>query len=74
MRISIPEAIAVGGEFFRWELATATAGAILGVNPFDEPDVAESKQRTRDLLSAWQRQGTASQSIPSGGGWGDRLW
>jgi glucose-6-phosphate isomerase len=61
VRINMPEAIAFGGEFFRWELATATVGAILCVNPFDEPDVAESKQRTRDLLSAWQRQGAASE-------------
>jgi glucose-6-phosphate isomerase len=60
-RISIPEAIAFGDEFFRWELATATAGAILCVNPFDEPVVDESKQHTRDLLSAWQRQGAVSQ-------------
>ena len=60
VRINIPDAIAFGGEFFRWEVATATAGAILGVNPFDEPDVAESKQRTLDLLSAWQRQDITS--------------
>jgi transaldolase/glucose-6-phosphate isomerase len=64
VRISIPEAIAFGGEFFRWELATATAGAILSVNPFDEPDVAESKQNTRDVLSAWQRQGAATEGQP----------
>jgi transaldolase / glucose-6-phosphate isomerase len=64
VRISMPDAIAFGGEFFRWELATATAGAILCLNPFDEPDVAESKQRTRDLLSAWQRQGAATHEHP----------
>jgi transaldolase/glucose-6-phosphate isomerase len=64
VRLSIPEAIAFGGEFFRWEIATATAGAIMCVNPFDEPDVAESKQNTRDLLSAWQRQGATSEGRP----------
>ena len=64
VRLSIPEPIAFGGECFRWELATATAGAIMGVNPFDEPDVAESKQHTHDLLSTWQRQGAASEEHP----------
>jgi hypothetical protein len=64
VRISLPEALALGGEFFRWEVATATAGAIMGVNPFDEPDVAESKQHTHDLLSGWQGQGVASEGRP----------
>jgi hypothetical protein len=64
VRISIPEALAFGDEFFRWEVATATAGAVMGVNPFDEPDVAESKQNTHDLLSAWQRQDVASGGRP----------
>ncbi|HEC13934.1 MAG TPA: hypothetical protein ENI80_11945 [Acidiferrobacteraceae bacterium] len=41
----------LGAEFFRWEIATATAGAILGVNPFDEPNVTESKDTTHALLN-----------------------
>ncbi len=40
----------VGGEFFRWEFATAVAGAALGLNPFDEPNVREAKERTRRQL------------------------
>jgi len=40
----------LGGEFFRWEFATAVAGATLGVDPFDEPNVTESKENTRRLL------------------------
>jgi glucose-6-phosphate isomerase len=40
----------LGGEFFRWEFATAIAGAILGVDPFDEPDVAEAKRNTERVL------------------------
>jgi hypothetical protein len=40
----------LGREFFRWEVATATSGAILGVNPFDEPNVQESKDNTTRLL------------------------
>jgi len=42
----------LGGEFFRWEFATCVAGTLLGVNPFDEPNVAEAKQRTRSQLDA----------------------
>ena len=40
----------LAGEFFRWEFAVAVAGALLAVNPFDEPDVVSSKQTTRRLL------------------------
>ena len=41
----------LGAEFFRWEFATAVAGAALGINPFDEPNVAEAKDKTKELLS-----------------------
>jgi transaldolase/glucose-6-phosphate isomerase len=55
IRLSIKDPIDLGAEFFRWELATATAGAILGVNPFDEPDVARAKENTASLLAEWTR-------------------
>jgi glucose-6-phosphate isomerase len=42
---------ALGAEFFRWEFATAVAGAVLGINPFDEPNVAEAKDKTKALLA-----------------------
>jgi glucose-6-phosphate isomerase len=42
---------ALGAEFFRWEFATAVAGAVLGINPFDEPNVQEAKDKTREILS-----------------------
>lgn len=42
----------LGGEFFRWEFATAIAGIVLGVNPFDEPNVRDAKARTTSLLAA----------------------
>jgi glucose-6-phosphate isomerase len=45
-----PGAHGLGGEFVRWEIATATAAAILGVNPFDEPNVTEAKQATQTVL------------------------
>jgi hypothetical protein len=45
---------ALGGEFFRWEFATAVAGAMLGINPFDEPNVTESKDNTRRVLDQYR--------------------
>ena len=50
-RIALSDPYDVGAEFFRWEFATAVAGAVLGVNPFDQPNVAESKQSTMRALS-----------------------
>ncbi len=48
---------ALGAEFFRWEFATAVAGAALQLNPFDEPNVTEAKDRTKALLTAFERDG-----------------
>jgi transaldolase/glucose-6-phosphate isomerase len=42
----------LGAEFFRWEFATAIAGALLGINPFDEPNVAEAKEKTKAILAS----------------------
>jgi hypothetical protein len=50
IRIDIPQAIDLGGEFVRWEVATAIAGAVLGIDPFDQPNVEEAKQKTRQVL------------------------
>ena len=47
----------LGAEFFRWEFATAVAGAALGVNPFDEPNVSEAKDKTKALLAAYAANG-----------------
>jgi glucose-6-phosphate isomerase len=52
-----PQVDELGAEFFRWEFATAVAGAALGVNPFDEPDVREAKTRTQAQLEAWRGSG-----------------
>ena len=51
IRIGIQDPIDLGGEFIRWEVATAIAGAVLGIDPFDQPNVEEAKQRTKDLLA-----------------------
>jgi glucose-6-phosphate isomerase len=45
----------LGAEFFRWEFATAVAGAALNINPFDEPNVAEAKSSTGSLLAVYER-------------------
>ena len=46
MDVDLSDPDDVGAEFFRFELATAVAGAILGVNPFDQPNVEEAKEKT----------------------------
>jgi transaldolase / glucose-6-phosphate isomerase len=50
--VELREPIELGGEFFRWEFATAVAGAVLGINPFDQPNVQEAKDNTKRLLAA----------------------
>ena len=55
LRLVLKDPMDLGAEFFRWELAAATAGAVLGVNPFDEPDVARGKEQTSTLLTEWRR-------------------
>ncbi|MCZ6874351.1 MAG: bifunctional transaldolase/phosoglucose isomerase [bacterium] len=57
VRIVMHDVLDLGGEFLRWELATATAGVVLGLNPFDEPNVAEGKTNTTELLKEWQQHG-----------------
>ena len=47
----------LGAEFFRWELATAIAGYYLGIHPFDQPNVQESKDNTKRILEQFQREG-----------------
>jgi transaldolase / glucose-6-phosphate isomerase len=47
----------IGAEIFRWQFATALSGVVLGVNPFDEPNVTESKLNTQRLLSAFEESG-----------------
>ncbi len=52
IRIDIADPIDLGAEAYRWEVATAIAGAILGIDPFDQPNVEEAKQLTRERLEA----------------------
>ncbi len=50
--VRLPDPLELGQEFFRWEFATAVAGAFLGINPFDQPDVQAAKDRTNEVLAA----------------------
>jgi transaldolase/glucose-6-phosphate isomerase len=47
----------IGQEFFRFEIATAVAGSILGINPFNQPDVEDAKIKTRELTAAFEKTG-----------------
>ncbi|MGA8303284.1 MAG: bifunctional transaldolase/phosoglucose isomerase [Thermoplasmata archaeon] len=51
VRIRVPDRIDVGEEFFRWEMAVAGAGAIVGINPYDQPDVEFAKELARKAMS-----------------------
>ena len=69
--IECPEPSALGGEFLRWEIATAIVGAMLGINPFDEPNVQQAKDATRTLLDRYKTAGrlpakAADRTLPGG--------
>lgn len=55
----------LGAEFFRWEFATAVAGVALGINPFDEPNVSEAKEKTKALLAAYANTGALPEPTPA---------
>jgi transaldolase/glucose-6-phosphate isomerase len=63
--IALDDALDLGQEFFRWEIATATAGAILGINAFNQPNVQESKDNTNRLLALVRTQGKLPEEKPS---------
>ena len=55
--IEVPDQLAIGAEFLRWEIATAAAGVLMGINPFDEPNVKQAKEATRVLLDGFSTTG-----------------
>src|SRR4029077_1751526 len=57
IRIAVRDPSLIGQEFFRWEIATSVAGAIIGINPFDQPDVEASKVKTRELTEQYEKSG-----------------
>jgi transaldolase/glucose-6-phosphate isomerase len=64
LRIDVADRYQIGQEFFRWELATAVAGALIGINPFDQPDVEASKVKTRQLTAAFETSGALPAEAP----------
>ncbi len=64
VRIPVAAPEQLGQEFFRWEMATAVAGAIVGINPFNQPDVEASKVATRELTTAYEQTGALPPESP----------
>jgi transaldolase / glucose-6-phosphate isomerase len=64
VQIEIADHYQLSQEFFRWEMATAVAGAVIGINPFDQPDVEASKVKTRELTDAYERSETLPTEVP----------
>jgi transaldolase/glucose-6-phosphate isomerase len=64
VRIALAEPYDIGAEFFRWEFATGVAGAIIGINAFDQPDVEASKIATRKLTTEYERNGRLPDEKP----------
>jgi len=64
VRICLADKLALGGEYYRWEIATAIAGLIIDINPFDQPNVEESKKNTSDILEDWVKDGSFKKSDP----------
>jgi glucose-6-phosphate isomerase len=55
----------ISGEFFRWEMATAVAGAIMAINPFDQPNVESAKVKAREMVQAFQQDGRLPSTKPT---------
>jgi transaldolase/glucose-6-phosphate isomerase len=64
VRISVKNTYNLGQEFFRWEIATAVAGSIIGINSFNQPDVEASKIETRKLTSEYEKTGKLPPESP----------
>jgi transaldolase / glucose-6-phosphate isomerase len=64
VRIVVGDVYDLGQEFFRWEIATAVAGSIIGINPFNQPDVEASKIATRNLTTEYEKTGSLPAESP----------
>jgi len=74
VRITMADIYDLGAEFFRWEIATAVAGAIIGINAFNQPDVEASKIATRELTSEYEKTGSLRPEAPVVEGGGIKLF
>ncbi|HVY61716.1 MAG TPA: bifunctional transaldolase/phosoglucose isomerase, partial [Planctomycetota bacterium] len=74
VRISLGERVSIGQEFFRWEMATAVAGAHLGINPFNQPDVEAAKVGARALMAEVEKTGALpAEKVLAPEAWPDAL-
>ena len=64
IQIEVGDVYELGAEFFRWEIAVAVAGAVIGINPFDQPDVEASKIATRKLTTEFESSGRLPDEKP----------
>jgi transaldolase / glucose-6-phosphate isomerase len=64
VRLDVADPYGLSGEFFRWEIATAVAGAVIGINPFNQPDVEASKIETRKLTTEYESTGRFAPEAP----------
>ncbi len=64
VRITLKSREQIGQEFYRWEVATAIAGAVIGIDPFDQPDVEAAKVATRKLVDAYEASGALAAATP----------
>ena len=64
VRVDLANPLQIGQAFFLWEFATAVAGSIIGIDPFDQPDVEASKIETKKLTSAYNESGTLPAESP----------
>jgi transaldolase/glucose-6-phosphate isomerase len=74
VRIAVRDTYDIGQEMFRWEIATAVAGSILGIHPFNQPDVEASKVATRKLTSEYETTGALPAEKPMFTGNGVKLF
>lgn len=64
MIFQIKDIYEMGGQFFLWEFATAVMGSLLGINPFDEPNVKESKDNTGNVLKYYEENKSLPEQVP----------
>src|SRR5665213_1225244 len=64
IRLAMSDALDIGEQFYLWEIATAAAGAVLGIDAFDQPNVQESKDNTKRLLAEFAAEGKFSEAEP----------
>jgi transaldolase/glucose-6-phosphate isomerase len=64
VRITLPNTGTLGQEFFRWEIATAVAGSIIGIDAFNQPDVEASKIETKKLTTQYEATGSLPPEVP----------